>query len=230
MKGKTAFKIAAIGALLYALYCVQKDRTLIDSEEDLNAEREQFKKELEEEIRKVAEAADEFAESIKQTVDEVLNAEPEAETAADEPAVQETEPEEPIVGIPNPMHQLTSAEFMGSCGRELNFDALEEDHPFYYSIDGEKTLYGIQLRDADCLEYDFRMLHGRGDADISGMYYDWTQEIKYPENKPECTVYLNESGQGICLWKDRSFRYSLAMKEGASLVKLVWMRKRIMSA
>ena len=37
MKGKTAFKIAVIGALLYGIYCVQKDRTLIDTEEGVAA-------------------------------------------------------------------------------------------------------------------------------------------------------------------------------------------------
>ena len=240
MKGKTAFKIAVIGALLYGLYCVQKDRTLIDTEEDIDAEREQFKKDLETDIRKIAEAADDLASSVKAIVAEALNAGSEgapAEDPDDAPGTDQDGPETIInddigpepVGMSNPFKELTEAAFISVCPRELNYTDIDDGDPFFYTIDGEKTLYGIRLRDADCLEYDFRMMHGRGDADISGMYYDWTQEMKYPENKPECTVYLNESGQGVCLWKDRSFRYSLSMKEGASLVKLVWMRKRIMA-
>ena len=216
MKGKTALKIAVIGAILYGIYCMQDDRSLTDSSDELDADREQFRKDLEEEIKAAEAKAVELETKIAEAEAKV-----EAETAE--------KAEEPLVGMPNPMHHLTADEFRANCGKELNFDDIADDHLYYYSIDGEKTLYGIQLRDADCLEYEFRMLHGRGDADISGMYYEWTQEIKYPEKKPECTVYLNDSGQGICLWKDRSFRYSLAMKEGASLVKLVWMRKRIMA-
>lgn len=240
MKGKTAFKIAVIGALLYGLYCVQKDRTLIDTEEDLDAERRQFREDLEKDIRKVAEAADELASSVKAVVAEALNAGSEGAPAEDPdaaPAVDQDMPEAIVnddpgtepVGIPNPFKELTEAEFISVCPRALNYSDIDEDYPFFYTIDGEKTIYGIRLRDADCLEYDFRMVHGRGDEDISGMHYDWTQEIKYPENKPECTVYLNDSGQGICLWRDRSYRYSLSLKEGASLVKLAWMRKRIIT-
>ncbi|MBQ9825571.1 MAG: hypothetical protein IJM61_00120 [Firmicutes bacterium] len=240
MKGKTAFKIAVIGALLYGIYCVQKDRTLIDTEEDLDAERRQFREDLEKDIRKVAEAADDLASSVKAVVAEALNAGSEGAPEEDPdaaPGADQDVPEAVInddigpehVGIANPFKELTEAEFVSACPRELNYADIDEDDPFFYTIDGDKTIYGIRLRDADCLEYDFRMVHGRGDADISGMHYDWTQEIKYPENKPECTVYLNDSGQGICLWKDRSYRYSLSLKEGASLVKLAWMRKRIIT-
>ena len=190
MKGKTALRLIIIAGVLYGLYCINKDGSLTDGAPELDAEREQLKKELAEDIRKA---------------------------------------EEKAAAIANPFRELSEAEFRAQCPKELNYTDMDEDSPFFYTIDGEKTLYGIRLRDADCLEYDFRMIHGRGDADISGMYYDWTQEIKYPENRPECTVYLNDSGQGICLWKDRSYRYSLSMKDGASLVKLAWMRKKIMT-
>ena len=213
MKGKTVIRLAMLGAVLYTYYCAQKAGTLELGEEE-SAEIEQFKKELEEDIQRAEDEAAEDAPGADQDG---------PETIFDDADVQEP------VGMPNPYKELTEAEFRAACPKELNYADMAEDCPIFYTIDGEKILYGIRLRDADCLEYDFRMIHGRGDADISGMYYDWTQELKYPENKPECTVYLNETGQGICLWKDRSYRYSLAMKEGASLVKLVWMRKRIMT-
>ena len=189
MKGKTAIRLAVLGAVLYTAYCMQKSGSLADGGE-MKAELEQLKKELEEDIQRAkAKAAEEAP------------ADPEQEAA---PLPEENAGP---AGIPNPYKEYTEAEFREICPKELNYMDIAEDRPIFYTVDGEKTLYGAKLLDADCLEYDFRMQHGRGDADISGMYYDWTQEIKYPENKPECTVYLNDSGQGICLWKDRSYRY-----------------------
>lgn len=225
MKGKTAIRLAMLGAVLYTAYCMQKSGSLDDGGE-LKAELDQLKKELEEDIQRAKAKAAEEASAVVQAVTEKVRA---AEAAAEPEQEAAPLPEENAgpAGIPNPYKEYTEAEFREICPKELNYMDIAEDRPIFYTVDGEKTLYGAKLLDADCLEYDFRMQHGRGDADISGMYYDWTQEIKYPENKPECTVYLNDSGQGICLWKDRSYRYSLAMKEGASLVKLVWMRKRI---
>ena len=213
MKGRTAFRLAVIGAVLYAAYCAKKSGSLDDGSES-RAELEQLKKDLEEDIKRAKLKAAEDAPGTDQDgPDEILN-----DDIGPVP-----------VGLADPYKEYTEAEFRAMCPKELNYTDIAEDSPIFYAIDGDKPLYGIRLRDADCIEYDFRIQHGRGDADISGMYYDWNQEIKYPENKPECTVYLNESGQGICLWKDRSYRYSLAVKEGASLVTLVWMRKRIMA-
>ena len=213
MKGRTIFRLAVIGAVLYAAYCAQKSGSLSDGADD-KAELEQLKKDLEEDIKRAKlKAAEDAPGSDQDGPDEILN-----DDIGPEP-----------VRIPNPYKEHAEEEFRALCPKELNYADIAEDSPIFYTVEAQKTLYGIKLRDADCLEYDFRLEHGRGDQDISGMHYDWTQELKYPESKPECTVYLNGSGQGICLWKDRSYRYSLAMKDGASLVKLAWMRKRIMS-
>ena len=222
MKLKTVIRLAALGAVLYTAYSMQKSGVLADGRE-MKAELDQLKKDLEEDIRRSKAKAAEDAPGADQDAPETMI----NDDIGPEPVfIGGTSPE--TAGIPNPYKEHTEAEFRALCPKELNYADIDEDVPVFYTIDGVKTLFGVRLRDADCLEYEFRMQHGRGDSDISGMHYEWTQEIKHPEKKPKCTVYLNGSGQGICLWKDRSYRYSLAMKEGASLVKLVWMRKRIM--
>ena len=53
------------------------------------------------------------------------------------------------------------------------------------------------------------------------------QQIAYPQREPECLVCLNDEGQGVCRWEEGSRQYTLSMIEGASLVKLVWMRKKL---
>ena len=188
MKGKTLLKMAAIGAFLYGVYLMQQDATFTDKTGEAEAQREQFRKQLEEDIRKAEEA---------------------------------------MAGIPNPMKLLSMEEFSEKSGKALNSPEIEKMGPLYYMInkaEGEKPLFGIKLTDSDGIEYDFRFVKGRGEEDISGMYYKWSTETSYPEKKPVCKVFLSDSGQGICLWKDRSKRYSLSAGREASLVKLVWMK------
>lgn len=188
MKGKTVLKIAAIGAFLYGVYLMQQDASLTDKTGEAEEQKEQFRKQLEEDIKK-AEAA--------------------------------------IVGLPNPVKVLSREDFAEKSGKALNYSAIEDMDPLYYMInkaEGDKPLFGIKLTDSDGIEYDFRFVRGRGEDDISGMYYSWSSETGYPEKKPSCRVFLNETGQGICLWKDRSKRYSLSAGREASLVKLVWMK------
>ncbi|MBR5731341.1 MAG: hypothetical protein IKX89_05290 [Firmicutes bacterium] len=192
MKGKTVFKLAAIGGILYCLYLMQQDASLTDNADAVQEQKEQFRKQLEEDIRK-AEAS--------------------------------------MAGVPNPMKILSMEEFSQKSGKALDYAEIETMDPLYYMIntaEAEKPLFGIRLTDQDGLEYDFRFVRGRGDEDISGMYYNWTTQAGYPGKKPNCKVFLNDTGQGICLWKDRSKRYSLSSGREASLEKLVCMKEKIL--
>ncbi len=194
MKGKTFIKIAAIGAFLYGVYLMQQDASLTDSTGEAEEQKEQFRKQLEDDIRKAEEA---------------------------------------MTGLPNPMKILSMEEFAEKSGKLLNYAEIEKMDPLYYMInkaEGEKPLFGIKLTDSDGTAYELRFVRGRGDDDISGMYYNWTSETTYPGKKPNCKVYLNDSGQGICLWKDRSKRYSLSAGREASLEKLVCMKDLLMKA
>ena len=192
MKGKTVIKLAAIGGILYGLYLMQQDASLTDNTKAAEEQKEQFRKQLEEDIKKAEEA---------------------------------------MTVIPNPMKILSMEEFAEKSGKALNYAEIETMDPLYYMInaaEGDKPLFGIRLTDPDGIEYDFRFVRGRGDEDISGMYYSWTSQTGYPEKKPSCKVFLNGSGQGICLWKDRSKRYSLSLGREASLEKFIRMKEKIL--
>ena len=138
--------------------------------------------------------------------------------------------EEPAVGMPNPIKELSFEEFSQAYGKVIDLDALDGTDPRAYQINTEPVVYGIRLDDSDFFKYDLRFAPKDCEGDISGMHYEWTQKIGYPASDPECTVYLNDDGQGVCRWEDGDRQYTLAMIEGASLVKLVWMRKKLVSA
>ena len=131
------------------------------------------------------------------------------------------------VGMPNPLRTLSAAEFSVHSGIGLDAEELAASRPRFYSISTDPVLYGVKLEDSDCLKYDFRFCSRSYDGDISGMYYEWTRTDRYPNDAPLCEVFLNEPGQGVCRWEDGDRKYTISMKEGASLVKLVWMRQRL---
>ncbi len=140
---------------------------------------------------------------------------------------QEQENKSGFVGMADPVKKLTAEEFSIASGVVLAANALAASHPRYYSINTEPVLFGVELEDSDSLKYDFRFCGKEYDGDISGMYYEWTTVDRYPREAPVCEVFLNEKGQGVCRWEDETRKYTISMTEGASLVKLVWMRQRL---
>ena len=131
------------------------------------------------------------------------------------------------VGMPNPVKKLRIEEYCSQSGLGMCPEDLAGCKA--YRINTEPVLYGLKLRDSDELEYDFRSMEKGGSEDISDMYYEWTTTVGHPSEAPECKVYLNDHGQGVCSWEDEERIYSISMTEGASLVKLVWMRERLLS-
>jgi len=132
-----------------------------------------------------------------------------------------------LCGMPNPICELSPESFALASGTDLELSKIQELRPRAYSINSEPEVFGLELTDSDFLKYDFRFTDKSFDADITGMYYTWDQEYDYPQDAPVCKVRLTNSGQGICTWEDDVRKYALSMSEGASLVKLVWMRERI---
>ena len=130
-------------------------------------------------------------------------------------------------GMSNPVKKLSPEEFNAVSGVELDFGELSASHPRPYSIGTSNVIYGVGLEDSDCLRYDFRFSGKDYEGDISGMYYEWTQTDRYPQDAPVCEIFLNETGQGVCRWEDDTRKYTVSMTEGASLVKLIWMRQRL---
>ena len=131
------------------------------------------------------------------------------------------------VGMPNPYKKLRLEDYCSQSG--LGMDPEELSGCKAYRINTEPALYGLKLRDSDELEYDFRSMEKGSSEDISGMYYEWTTVDGHPSEAPQCRVFLNDSGQGVCSWEDEERIYSISMTEGASKVKLVWMRDKIIS-
>ena len=142
---------------------------------------------------------------------------------------QEKGDRDAFLNTPNPVKKLSAAEFSVLSGTGLDTEGLADSHPAFYSIGADPVLYGVQLEDSDCLKYDFRLCSRSCDVDISGMYYHWTETALYPQDAPVCEVLLNETGQGVCRWEDGERKYTISMTEGASLVKLVWMRQKLCS-
>ena len=134
-----------------------------------------------------------------------------------------------ISGLANPVRKLDLEELRNLSGLDIRLEATEIMKPRAYCINTDPLLFGVKLEDSDGLEYDFRFTDKRSEGNISGMYYEWTTEEGYPSEAPECSIFLNELGQGVCSWEDEHRRYTISMTEGASAVKLVWMRNRLLS-
>ena len=140
-------------------------------------------------------------------------------------STEPTETAETMVSMANPWVDCTEEEAKTHVPRL--FQVPEGAENVAWSVmhpEEDRPLVQVAF-DLDGLSYNARAQVTGDDAeDISGMYYKWSTETSYPEKKPVCKVFLSDSGQGICLWKDRSKRYSLSAGREASLVKLVWMK------
>ena len=147
---------------------------------------------------------------------------------------EETDKEEaPVLtgeaSLANPLRKLSFDQLRERGGLQLALEDLADNDPKAYCILTEHPVYGVRLRDSDGLSYDFRYADKPCENDISGMYYDWAKTVEYPKDDPQCTVQLTGQGQGVCRWEDDSRVYTISMTEGASVVKLAWMRDRLLN-
>ena len=134
------------------------------------------------------------------------------------------------IGLPNPLGGLGPEDFREKSGLNIAAEALDPDVRLYIISPEEPKVCGIAgIRDSDGFGYEFRFSSADNEEDFSGMYYNWTSVQEYPKDAPECTVYLTGEGQGVCSWQDDERKYTLSMAEGASVIKLVWMKNRICS-
>jgi len=118
---------------------------------------------------------------------------------------------ESAVMLPNPVREATREEVLEATG--ANLLVPEEATEVSYSL--------IEVPDQEPLgqvrfvyqqaEYLFRAQQGNDPADISGMYLDWdtvTQAEKAPFSG---TICLDESGDGIALWRYEKEGYNFAL-------------------
>ena len=136
----------------------------------------------------------------------------------------ETPQTEPTAQLPNSMEEVTEEELAERAGLSLPVPADAQDCTYTY-IDGT----GIAQVDftTDGRNWCLRgKLTDDPAEDISGMYYDWTT----PEHQPEdasCAIYLSDTQQGICTWRDNGANYCLILTENASEEALAQMYRQL---
>lgn len=142
-------------------------------------------------------------------------------------------PEQPVVstgkgmGVVNPLSESDLAALAQETGvvLELPEETFQQLH--VTRINTEPVLYSLEFVGEDGEAYTFRLTCSDAQEDISGMYYKWSEEWPCEE---ACTVRLNGSGQGVCLWQADGKTFSLAMKENAAGEKLEAMYHRLCAA
>lgn len=136
--------------------------------------------------------------------------------AADEnckECVFEKFPDEPAVGMPNPMVEVTEDEFKATLGMELGVPEGAANVK-YYVIGNE---LGEMMFMLDGMEYTARIKAAAEFEDISGMYFEWTSEddCKVKERAGKVMRNISEEENltdDLCLWFDAApgIMYSLA--------------------
>lgn len=127
------------------------------------------------------------------------------------------------IGLPNPVQESTAEDI----AKELNVKFAVPDgakNIRYSIVSGNLAQMDFILNEAECTA---RIKRDAESEDISGFYYNWS-------NETPCTVGANagiakwqitEVGEavGICLWQNRAsnLTYSVSMKKNADSEKLI---------
>lgn len=148
---------------------------------------------------------------------------------AKQPAPDETDADAEdsgsMVGLPNPMSELTEEEFNNEFNTAVWVPEGSEDIHYFKIEAGDLKIAQVDYIRFD-YEYCFRFSKG-DEQDISGMYYTWTYDTENDSSgiyKPACHMRLNEDeGAGACTWYDSrtGTNYSITMSEGATRDKLI---------
>ena len=99
----------------------------------------------------------------------------------------------------------------------------------YSIISGKLAQFDFEWEEADCTARIQPDMIGEGDAiaDISGFYYNWSNEASamVGNNPAQVKWTITDAGEilGICLWQNETAKltYSVSMKQNADSEKLV---------
>ena len=136
--------------------------------------------------------------------------------------------EKKLVGVPNPIHESSAAEIQSLMN--VQFGVPDGAEKLRYSIiAGKLAQMDFEWEEADCTARIQPDLVGEGDAitDISGFYYDWSNEASamIGNNPAQVKWTITDGGEilGICLWQNKTanLTYSVTMKQNADSGKLV---------
>lgn len=131
-------------------------------------------------------------------------------------------PEKQTVGLQNPIHESSAEEITEQL--KVNFTVPDGAKDVRYSIiAGNLAQMDFIWNDAECTA---RIEHNTESEDISGFYYNWSNETPCNVGENTATVkwQITEIGEvvGICIWKNRTsnLTYSVSMKKNADSEKL----------
>ncbi len=112
--------------------------------------------------------------------------------------------------IPNPMQSIDFEDFQQVLGKELALPEDAEDIRCYCISGSEASLYELMfIRNGN--EYCYRFQKTDEFRDISGMYYNWDQQVTQEEPR----VLLSAEGAGMINWYEDEMSHSLSMPGGA---------------
>ena len=127
------------------------------------------------------------------------------------------------VGLPNPVQESTAEDIV----KELNVKFAVPDgakNIRYSIIAGNLAQMGFIWNEAECTA---RIKRDAESEDISGFYYNWSNETPCTvgENAGIAKWQITEVGEvvGICLWQNKAsnLTYSVSMKKNADSEKLI---------
>ena len=142
--------------------------------------------------------------------------------------VEAQQAEKNMVGIANPIHESSAAEIQSLMN--VQFGVPDGAEKLRYSIIASKLAqFDFEWQEADCTARIQPDLIGVGETvtDISGFYYNWSNEISamVGNNPAQVKWTITDSGEiiGICLWQNKAanLTYSVSMKQNADSEKLV---------
>ena len=127
------------------------------------------------------------------------------------------------VGLPNPVQESTAEDIV----KELNVKFAVPDgakNIRYSIISGKLAQMDFIWNEAECIA---RIKRDAESQDISGFYYNWSNETPCTigENAGIAKWQITEVGEvvGICLWQNKAsnLTYSVSMKKNADSEKLI---------
>ena len=126
------------------------------------------------------------------------------------------------VGLPNPIHESSAEEIAEQLSVKFAVPNGAKDVR-YSIIAGNLAQMDFIWNDAECTA---RIEHNAKSEDISGFYYNWSNETPCNVGENTATVkwQITEIGEvvGICIWQnnDSNLTYSVSMKKNADSEKL----------
>ena len=142
--------------------------------------------------------------------------------------VEAQQSEKKLVGIANPINESSAAEIQSLMN--VQFGVPDGAEKLRYSIiAGKLAQFDFEWEDTECTARIQADLVGEGDAiaDISGFYYNWSNEASamIRNNPAQIKWTITDAGEilGICLWQNKAAKltYSVSMKKNADSEKLV---------